>query len=466
MLDYRIKIGVAPVRRFLPGPKRTGMFNPDYAVENKRKTLAFLRENFADYQTEFVDLEDLNDEGLLIETSECARAEEKFRRVGIDALFIVNCNFGNEEAAGRIARLMKLPTLLWGPRDRIIEPDGTRYTDTQCGLFSISKQLRRNNVPFSYIENCDPDEPPFRRGVERFLAVAAQLKNFRKLRVLQIGTRLRPFKCVMANELELTERFGIDVVPVNLGEVIRRVDETIQNRGEKISENLDRIRGAYDIATLGAEALEKTAAIMAVLRDLEDELETDVVSTECWTGFLPSLGVFPCLAMSVLSDEGRILVCESDIHGAITSALLSCAVRGKEPTFFGEFTVRHPTDDNAELLWHCGVFPPSLRADHSPRGLTLGKPDFRVRDGHYTVARFQGDRGNYTLAAGEFETTDGPNTAGTYLWAKFRNLVRLERKLVEGPYIHHMSETPGAHAETLREFTRFVPGLTFDPLEE
>ena len=60
----------------------------------------------------------------------------------IDALFIVNCNFGEESCAGLVAKQLNVPTLLWGPRDRLFD-NGQRFTDTQCGLFAISKQLKR-----------------------------------------------------------------------------------------------------------------------------------------------------------------------------------------------------------------------------------------------------------------------------------------------------------------------------------
>ncbi|MDD3586231.1 MAG: hypothetical protein PHQ75_03540 [Thermoguttaceae bacterium] len=465
MLNYKLKIGLVPERRFLPGPKRTGMFNSDYADANKEKTIAFLKEHFADADTEFVDLDWLNDEGLLIETKDCVRVADYFKEQGVDAIFIMNCNFGNEEAAGKIAQLMNVPTLLWGPRDRIIEADGTRYTDTQCGLFSISKQLKRYNVPFSYIPNCDVEEPAFREGVSRFLSVATMVKNFRRLRVLLVGTRVKPFKCVMANELELTERFGIDVVPVNLAEATNRLNELVEKHPDVVAQHVETIKKSYDTTGLDEGILFKMAAFIQFYQDVQKEYMADVIATECWTAMNQAFGALPCLAMSILGDMGYIVICESDVHGAITSALLSCAARGTKPPFFGEFTVRHPSRDDAELLWHCGVFPASLRKEGSRRGIKIFKPDFLAKDGHYTIARFQGERGKYYLLAGQFNTVDGPETVGTYLWAQFDNLVSLERKLVEGPYIHHMSEIEGDYFEVLKDFAKFVPELIFDTLE-
>lgn len=68
--------------------------------------------------------------------------------------------------------------------------------------------------------------------------------------------------------------------------------------------------------------------------------------------------------------------------------------------------------------------------------------------------------------AGNFKTTDGPHTFGTHMWAEFSDLSKLERKLIEGPYIHHMSEIYGTYADVLKEFCKFIPGLEFDPIEE
>jgi len=74
--------------------------------------------------------------------------------------------------------------------------------------------------------------------------------------------------------------------------------------------------------------------------------------------------------------------------------------------------------------------------------------------------------GNYSLLAGTCKSTEGPYTFGTYLWAEFDNLPAWEKKLVEGPYIHHMSEVEGDVTEVLREFTKFVPALSMDTVDK
>lgn len=466
MLDYKLKIGLVPnVRDLFDFATRKGIFEPAKGVENKDRAVNYIKANFADELTEFCDLEWLNELGVLYKNSDCDRVCEYLRNEKVDAVFIMNCNFGNEEVCGQLARKMKLPVLLWGPQDTVFEENGQRYTDCQCGLFAISKQFRRYGVPFSYIENSPVDSEVFAAGFKKFLSVVTMVKNFKKLNVVQVGTRLTPFKSVMYNELELTEKFGINMNNVNMAQFEDKFARLLEDKSSSLEKDLKELKEKYDVSGLDDELLTKMLNFVYVYKAIFEETGADVLSSECWTSMPLAFGANPCLAMSILYDMGYIVTCESDIHGAVTNALLMCAARGKNAPTFGEFTVRHPENPNAELLWHCGPFPYSMRAEDSKPKLFNTKPSFRAKDGEYTIARFQGDGGKYTLLGGSFTTVDGPHTFGTYMWAQFKDWPAVERKMIEGPYIHHMSEIYGNYTDILREFCKFVPGLEFDPLE-
>ena len=43
-------------------------------------------------------------------------AAEYFKEKGVQALFLPFCNFGQEEAAAKLASELKVPVLLWGPK--------------------------------------------------------------------------------------------------------------------------------------------------------------------------------------------------------------------------------------------------------------------------------------------------------------------------------------------------------------
>ena len=78
MSDYSLRIGLAPVRRNLPG-KRTGIFNQDYAKASKDVVIAHLRKHFEDAETTFFDLEYLNEEGLLYDEKVVPAVADHFR---------------------------------------------------------------------------------------------------------------------------------------------------------------------------------------------------------------------------------------------------------------------------------------------------------------------------------------------------------------------------------------------------
>ena len=142
--------------------------------------------------------------------------------------------------------------------------------------------------------------------------------------------------------------------------------------------------------------------------------------------------------------------------------LLKCATFGKGKPLFGEFTVRHPENRNAELLWHCGPFPLSQKAPDSNARLVNQREWFRAKDGTYTVARLDQEDGNYMILPLVCHTTKGPQTHGTYIWGEFENLQAVEDRLLEGPYIHHFVEILGDYREEIREFCKYFPNLKVD----
>ncbi|MEA5013645.1 MAG: fucose isomerase [Candidatus Limiplasma sp.] len=460
MLNYEVKIGLAPMRRDVT--PRPGIFNWEKAEERGRRIVKYIEEHFSGDGLSFVDLEGINPVAVMYNDADAEKVTQRFVAEKVDAVMIINCNFGNEEIAAVVARDVGKPVLIWAPMDDEFEPDGMRYTDSQCGLFGVSRQLQRNNIPFSYIETCAVEDALFAQGLRRFASVACMVKNFRGLRVAQVGMRPKPFCSVIFNEGELLQKFGIQVIPVNLAVIIDKYNRILAERDAELEEGAKLLLSRYEMDELTPPLLKKVYAFVLLYQWVFEEYRVRAVSAECWTAMQLAVGAMPCTAYSILADMGYIVSCESDMHGAITMLLLACAARGKKVPFFGEFTVRHPQDRNGELLWHCGPFAYSLKKEGTPAKNVNMRQWFQVKDGQYTIARFEQDKGDYTLLAGTFESMEGPYTFGTYLWARFDDLPKWERKLVEGPYIHHMAEVEGDLVETLGEFCKYVPGLRLD----
>ena len=207
------------------------------------------------------------------------------------------------------------------------------------------------------------------------------------------------------------------------------------------------------------------AALAAVYAHLFEDFRLDVLSAECWTA-TPGMfgGLAPCAVNGMLADMGMPVACESDIHLIITTALLSCAALGESTPIQGEFTIRHPQNKNAELLWHCGPISLSGKAPDSKARMVNQRQWFRAKDGKYTLARLDQQDGQYMLLPLTCETTTGPETSGTYFWAEFEDLQKVEDRLIQGPYIHHFAEIQGNWLAELNEFCKYVPQIKLDSL--
>ena len=221
----------------------------------------------------------------------------------------------------------------------------------------------------------------------------------------------------------------------------------------------------YEIDDLSEPVLDKVYAFVLLYEEIFEEYNVAAVSAECWTAMQLMVGAMPCAAYPLLADMGYIIGCESDMHATLTQVVLKSLTLGQKKPFLGEFTTRHPSDRNVELLWHCGPFAYSLKKHGTGAKMVNMRQWMQVEDGHFTVARIDQDHGNYSIAVCECDSAEGPYTFGSYMWGKFKDLPAVERKLIEGPYIHHMSEIEGSLTDSIREFCKYVPGLTFDGLD-
>jgi L-fucose isomerase-like protein len=379
---------------------------------------------------------------------------------------IINCNFGNEEAAADIAKALGKPVLLWAPLDDEYYESGMRPTDSQCGLFGVSRQMQRFHVPFSHIPSCRVDSEDFASGFDSFVRVACMVKNFSGMRIGQIGARPAPFFSVIWNEGELMEKFGIRIVPINFAIVLDRFKATSENCKDQIAVFEKYFTDNYQMDALTPKYVSAMATLAVTYINLFEEFKLDVLSAECWTA-TPIMfdGLAPCAVYGLLNDLGYMVSCESDIHCAMTMALLKCATLGVGKPLFGEFTVRHPENRNAELLWHCGPFPLSQKAESgtdSSARLVNQREWFRGKDGTYTVARIDQESGDYKILPLICHTTEGPQTHGTYIWGEFEDLSAVESKLMNGPYIHHFVEMMGDYTKEIAEFCKYFQSLKVD----
>ncbi|MBQ8804059.1 MAG: hypothetical protein IJZ53_10515 [Tyzzerella sp.] len=463
MLSYKIKIGLAPMRRNTTDRPPKTFLTWSSAEARGHRFVEYIEQNFTSENVELVNIKGIGCRDLMFDDDSAAAVVEKFKAEKVDAVIIINTNFGNEEIAADVAKALGKPVCLWAPLDDEYYVDGMRPTDSQCGLFGVSRQMQRYGIPFSHIPCCRVESEEFKKGFEKFARVTCMVKNFTGMRIGQIGTRPTPFFSVIWNEGELMQKFGLRIVPINMAVVQERFDKTKEEKQDEIAKYVQVFKDNYEMDDLTPQYLERMACLLITYIGLFEEFRLDVISAECWTA-TPVMfdGMAPCAVYGILADMGYVISCESDMHCAMTMALLRSAAFGKASPFLGEFTVRHPENRNAELLWHCGPFPLSVKDSASKARLVNQREWFKVKEGQYTLARIDQENGDYMVLAGTCRSTSGPQTHGTYLWGEFQDLQAWEDRLLDGPYIHHFAEIEGDYTAELREFCKYFPNLKMD----
>jgi len=198
-MNHKITVGLVPMRRNATNRPAKTFLTWVSAEERGHRFVKYIEENFTDKNVSFVNMNGLGCNDLIFDDASGAAAVARMKEAKVDAVMIINCNFGNEEVAADIAKAMGKPCLLWAPLDDEYYEHGMRPTDSQCGLFGVSRQFQRYNIPFSHLPCCRVDSEEFKDGFLRFIRVANMVKNFRDLRIGQVGTRPQPFFSVIWN---------------------------------------------------------------------------------------------------------------------------------------------------------------------------------------------------------------------------------------------------------------------------
>lgn len=449
-MDHRVLLGIAPTRR------DDASFALDKALAYKKQLFDLLRE----WNVEFIDIDDCCKDGILVTNQDVEAARKKFSAAGVHALFIPHLNFGCEGASAQLARALGLPVLLWGVRDK----DNNADSHAQCGLFATGKAMRRSQVPFTYIPTCYMNSPLLKRGIDTFIAASNVVKEFRRCRVLQIGPRPESFWSVMCNEGELLEKFDIHVYPISISEITERTLKQIEDNDPAVDAEMAKIKTCTEVCVTNLEVVRRSASLKVAIQRYAEETCSNTVAIQCWYSLQSTLGLWPCTAGALLAEEGLPVVCETDIHGAISNLIADAAAMGNHKSFIVDWAIRHPEIDNLEEWLHCSIWPVSVFKD-KPKMVTRpgernkdmgGGVAAEVKHGPVSFLRFDGDNGQYSILLGNAVGKGGPKWMGGYLWVEVPDLLMLEDKIVKGPYVHHCS---GIHSNILPVIEQALPYL-------
>lgn len=375
----------------------------------------------------------------------------------LDLLLVLQATFADTTMVMKLAETTEAPLLMWAvPEERT---GGRLRLNSLCGVNLAAHALARASKRYDYVYAA-PDDPTALDRIHTVARAGRVRRLLHQARIGRVGEHPAGFETCGFDGDALKDRFGLEVVQVDLERIFEGVQTTDKQSIEAVREQLSARLG--NLKELDQRALNGTLGSYVTLRETAEQEQLNGLAVRCWPEFFTELGCAACGAMSMLSDEMTPCSCEADLNGTITQLMLQWL--SGEPAF-GSDLVSVDVEEDFVVLWHCGLAPLSLAdPDVQPRGTIHSNRElpllmeFPLKPGRVTVARLSEATGDYRLVVGSGEMLQAsPGFSGTSGTLRFDTPAAevLETILSEG-LEHHVCLTYGDHVSALRALAEML----------
>lgn len=402
-------------------------------------------------------------EKLVTSIDEAGAAARELAGQPLDLLLIFQATFADSTMLLRLVEAVDAPLLLWAiPEKREqgqLAAGGRLRLNSLCGINLGAHALRRAGYDYDYLYA--PSNAVAAIDKAHVLAEAGHVqRRLRATRIGRVGEHPDGFETCIPHAEQLKQRFGAEVVQVELDEVFEQARATGPLEVEAAAQIL---RGQVEgLDAVDQDALRGTLSTYVTLDKIAGERELHGLAVRCWPEFFTELGCAACGAMSMLSDGMTPCSCEVDVNGTLTQFILQ--MLSEEPAF-GTDIVDFDLIEDRVVVWHCGLAPVSMadpgvrpRATiHSNRALPL-LMEFPLKPGRVTVARLSEATGEYRLVIGGGQMLKAPvSFAGTSGVMRFDRPAKdvLDTLIYEG-LEHHIALTYGDHIPALEALAKLL----------
>lgn len=314
----------------------------------------------------------------------------------VHGLLVILGSYTSDTILLEIAGAYNGPLLMWAPFEQL-SPELFPPFASLVGLTQSVGTLKRFGYrPYPFYGACD--SPEMRDKLSRFLRAVSALETLRHVRIGRIGPGCPSMMDTQFDALLMRKQLGLEVVDFPIQTFIDMYRKAPDDQTAEIARQVQ----AMDTASTPAEAdCQRSARAYHALRMLIAEHGLSAVTVRCWPELKEQDVVSPCLALSLLTDQGIPAGCEGDALGA--ASMLMAQLLTDRPAFFGDL-VAVDSSSNEVLLFHCGAGAVGLA--ESPRGVRLrthSRPvmfapgvtvEFPVKPGEMTYLRLgQVERG-------------------------------------------------------------------------
>jgi L-fucose isomerase-like protein len=396
------------------------------------------------------------------------KALEELGNSSVNALVVFLGNFGPEGPETLLAKKFTGPSMFVAAAEESENGLISGRGDAYCGMLNASYNLALRKLN-PYIPEYPVGTPAdIADMISDFEGIARILLGLSKLKIFSFGPRPQDFLAcnapikplydlgveIMENsELDLFESFNKHANDPRIPSLIKEMEEEL-GKGNTYPGILPKL-AQYELTLKDWAENNKGAS------------EYVVFANKCWPAFQTQFGFVPCYVNSRLASIGIPVACETDIYGALSEYIITCATELPATLLDINNTVPKDMYDNNKdkfesytikdvfMGFHCGNTPSScmkncsmqyqlimhslLEPDKEPN-ITRGTLEGAIRPGEITFFRVQGTADSQLrsyVAEGEIIDVDPKSFGGIGIFA-IREMARFYRHvLIAKRFPHH-----------------------------
>jgi L-fucose isomerase-like protein len=434
-----------------------------FPIELSRKRRKMVADICRSRKIPFVELET-----IIENENDVVKALKEIADHGINALAIYLGNFGPEGPTTLLAQKFGGPVMIAAAAEDSGKDLYDGRGDAYCGLLSASYNagLRSLRVHLPAYPVGSPAE--IATMMLDFLPVARVVLGLRQLKIFSFGPRPydfltchAPIKPLFDIGVEIMENSELDMYDVFQS---AKGNPRIPALAEEMAKELG---GGNTYPQLLTNLAQFEIGLLDFMEKNLGASRSAVFANKCWPSFEKYFGFVPCFINSRLATHGIPISCESDIYGALSEYIASCAT--ELPAAILDINNTVPTDmfteagagvkdyANNDLFmgFHCGntssacmvspvmkyqLIMHRLMEPGKEPDITRGTLEGRIRPGEVTLFRIQSTaeaRMRAYVAEGEILNIE-PKSFGCIAVFAVREMGRFYRHvLLEKKFPHH-----------------------------
>ncbi len=245
---------------------------------------------------------------------------------GANALVVYLGNFGPETPETLLAQKFGGPVMFVAASEESKDILSSDRGDAYCGMLNASYNLALRKIK-AYIPEYPvgtPDEVV--DMIKEFVPVAKVQIGLKNLKIITFGPRPNDF---LACNAPIKPLYDLGVEIMENSELDLYASFNAHKDDARIKDVMDDMAKELGKGNNHPGILEKLAQYELTLLDF---LEANrgaskyvIFANKCWPAFQTQFGFVPCYVNSRLTSKGYCVSCETDVYGALTEFIITCA---------------------------------------------------------------------------------------------------------------------------------------------